>query len=240
LPVYFGAMPFGMGARNAVARQWHRGAAALCGLNIRVSGTPVTDRPVVFCANHVSYLDIPVLASIVDATFVAKAEVGSWPLFGFLSKLQRTVFIDRKAVRAGDQRTAVRSRMDRGESLIIFAEGTSSDGARVLPFKTSIFGAVEAKGDEAPATVQPVSIAYPRYADGRLLVGDTRAAYAWFGDMTMADHLLGVFGREGARVDVIFHAPVSAADFADRKALAKHCEAAVAAGVKQANDRLTP
>lgn len=231
-------MPFGLGARNAVARRWHAGAAWLCGLDVRTTGQPVTDRPVVLVSNHVSYLDIPVLASLMDVTFVAKSEVGGWPLFGFLSKLQRTVFIDRTAIRAGDQRTVIRDRLDAGESLAIFAEGTSSDGAQVLPFKSSILGALELRGDEPASTVQPVSIAYPRYADGRLLVGENRAAYAWFGDMTLADHLLGVFGREGARVDVIFHEPVSTADFENRKTLAKYCEGIVAGGVKRAHDRL--
>ena len=237
--VYVCAMPFGLGPRNHVAQMWHRAAAALCGLQVRVKGAPVTDKAVVYCPNHVSYLDIPVLGSVIVGTFVAKSEVSGWPLFGFLAKLQRTVFIDRRAARAGDQRNAIGERLDAGESVILFAEGTSSDGARVLPFKSSIFGAVEAKEGQPPALVQPVSIAYPRYEDGRPLVGASRAHYAWFGDMTLADHLLGVFGLRGAWVDVVFHPPVSAAEFTNRKTLAKHCEQVVAAGVKWSNNRLT-
>ncbi|MHC8508645.1 MAG: lysophospholipid acyltransferase family protein [Rhodospirillales bacterium] len=233
--VHTASRPFGFEARRRAACFWNAGAARLCGLKIHVSGEPVTDRSTLFAGNHVSYLDIPVLTAVVGAPFVAKSELSSWPVFGFLAKLGRTVFIDRKAVRAGDHLRAVAARLTAGESVFIFPEGTSSDGAQVLAFKSSLFGVFEKHGGAAPALVQPVSIAYPRDVEGRPLGGERRALYGWFGDATLMDHLLRVFAMKGACVEVVFHPPVSSADFPDRKALARHCEQAAAEGVRRLN-----
>jgi len=233
---YLLMLPFGRRVPNAIAALWHRGARRLCGLRLWVSGTPTASPGAVYVANHVSYLDIPVLGGLVDATFVAKRDVAGWPLFGFLARLQRTVFVSRDPRRAGDDCSHLIGRLAEGERLIVFPEGTSSDGRRVLPFRSSIFEAVR-RSAAAQAFVQPVSIAYPRYADGRALVGGLQDLYAWHGDMTLFDHLLGVFSHKGALVEVTFHEPVAVDDFADRKALARHCERIVADGVARAHGR---
>jgi 1-acyl-sn-glycerol-3-phosphate acyltransferase len=239
VPPYLLTLPVSERRRRAIARAWFRGACRLCSLRLRVRGAPCTARPVLLVANHVSYLDVPVLGSLADATFVAKNEVAGWPVLGALAKLYDTVFIARSRGDAPRQCRTLRQRLAAGEALVIFPEGTSSDGSRVLPFKSALFGIAERRPAGADLFVQPVSIAYTRYADGRPLIGETRALYAWYGDMTLLGHLLTVFGLDGARVEVTFHEPLKASAFASRKELARRCHAAVAEGVRAAHGRRT-
>ncbi|MEX3930174.1 lysophospholipid acyltransferase family protein, partial [Paraburkholderia sp. BR10936] len=141
---------------------YHGVCARLMGLDVVVRGQRA-DGPVLFVSNHSSYLDITVLGSQIPGSFVAKSEVGSWPFFGLLARLQRTVFVERKARASVDkQRDDIGSRLDAGDSLILFPEGTSSDGNRTLPFKTALFAVAARRIDGRPLTVQPVSVAATR------------------------------------------------------------------------------
>lgn len=227
----------GRGAVRRVAVIWFSGVARICNLRISVNGAPLNRPGTLYVGNHVSYLDVPVLGLLIDGSFVAKEDVRDWPLFGLCARLYRTVFIKRDARDALNQRADMTDRLVAGESLVLFPEGTSSDGKQVLPFKTALFavaGGDEAAGASAP-WVQPFSISYPRYADGRPLDRGLQAHYAWYGEMTLFPHLLGVFGLKGALVEVTFHPPVTAAQFASRKELAIHCRMQVAAGVARAH-----
>lgn len=237
MPPYLLALPVSERLRRAIARAWFRGACALCSLRLSVRGAPRAAQPTLLVANHVSYLDVPVLGALVDATFVAKSEVAGWPVLGFLAKLHNTVFIERSRSGAPRQCQTLGRRLAAGDTLLIFPEGTSSDGNRVLPFKSALFGIAEHRSEDADLFVQPVSIAYTRYADGRPLIGETRALYAWYGEMTLLDHLLTVFGLDGAHVEVTFHEPLKASAFASRKDLAHRCHATVAEGVRAAHRR---
>ncbi len=206
----------------------------MLGLRVRTVGEACSERPVLFVANHVSYLDIPVLGSLIDAVFVAKAEVARWPLFGLLARLTRTAFVERAGGEVMAQRQDLSSRLGDGDSLILFPEGTSTDGAAVRPFKSSLFSIAAPAGGNGMVTVQPVSIAYARYADGTPLIGAHRALYCWFGGATLMPHMLRVFGLKGALVEVRFHPPLRAGDWGDRKDLARRAHALVAAGVDAA------
>lgn len=226
LPVYLIAMPLGRHARWRVAALWFSGCCDILGLAIRVSGWPRVNQGTIHLSNHVSYLDILVLGRLIDGTFVAKSEVARWPLIGWLARLTGTEFVSRRlqTLRADCQR--LERRLGAGDGLILFPEGTSSDGRRVLPFHSSLL-----KIAEASRSVQPVSVAYVRRRDGSLLADPERDAFAWFGDMTLLPHLGGVLAADGVEVEVIFHPPLSPAAFADRKALAARCESRVAEGV---------
>jgi 1-acyl-sn-glycerol-3-phosphate acyltransferase len=233
VPLYGLASPLGRRPRKVLMRLWFKGACRLTALDVRVTGTPWRDGPVLMVANHVSYLDVPVLGSLLDVVFVAKEDVATWPLFGFLARLVRTAFISRKPAEAQRQARYLGERLRRGESLLAFPEGTSTDGFAVRPFKTALFAVAE----DGPALwVQPVSIAYPRAA-GKALTHGLENLYAWYGEMTLLPHLFTVFGLDGAEVEVIFHEPVPAAAFADRKALARHCREVVSHGVSMATGR---
>ncbi|ALJ34052.1 1-acyl-sn-glycerol-3-phosphate acyltransferase [Azospirillum brasilense] len=220
--------------RFRIPRFYHRVCAAILGIGVVVRGERATDGPVLFVSNHSSYLDITVLGSVIPGSFVAKSEVAGWPFFGALAKLQQTVFVERKA-RSGveKQRDELGARLDAGDSLILFPEGTSSDGNRTLPFKTALFAVAARRIGERPLTVQPVSIA-PTRLDGIPMGIAFRPCYAWYGDMDLAPHLWTVFTLGRMTVEVEFHPPVTIDGFSSRKALADHCQRAVARGVERA------
>jgi 1-acyl-sn-glycerol-3-phosphate acyltransferase len=187
---------------------------------------------VLFVANHASYLDIPVLGSLLPAAFVAKAEVAEWPLIGTLARLQHTVFIERRATRAGEQRDHLRMHLEQGQNLVLFPEGTSSIGLSALPFKSSLFSIVEDMPADRAVTVQPISITCTEL-DGLPMTRAMRPFYAWYGDMEFTSHLWNVFRMGRFTVDVIFHPPLMVKDFADRKVLASACQKQVAQGIDQ-------
>lgn len=234
VPVYLALYRPSPRARQAIVRLWFKGACRLTGLRVRSSGMPCREGATLMVANHVSYLDIPVMGSLVDVVFVAKREVAKWPLFGPLARLVRTAFIGRKASGAATQARYLSRRLKAGDSLLAFPEGTSTDGLAVRPFKTALFAVSDAMPEGMPLMVQPVSIAYPRTVAGRSLSGGLQDFYAWYGDMTLLPHLLTVFGLKGAEVEVIFHEPVLASAFADRKDLARYCRTEVALGLSMA------
>ena len=233
-----GLMPV-QGVGLALRRPWsrslptvyHRGCCRMLGFRVRVVGAPTAARPALFAANHVSYTDIMVLGSLIAGSFIAKAEVAGWPLFGWLAKLQRTVFVDRQMRNTRQQRDAMIERLAMGDALILFPEGTSSDGNRVLPFKSALFSAAE--NMIAPIAVQPVSIAYTRL-DGIPLGRVLRPFFAWYGTAELAPHLWSMLGLGTVEVVVEFHPPVSPGDCGSRKSLARYCEARAAGGMAAA------
>jgi 1-acyl-sn-glycerol-3-phosphate acyltransferase len=206
---------------------YHRLVCRILGIRVEVSGQPPETGPLLIVSNHVSWLDILVLSAVAPVSFVAKREVGSWPFFGSLARLQRTVFIDRDRRHAtGPSRDVMRERLKQGDILVLFPEGTSHDGRSVLPFKSSFFGAAEIEG----VLVQPVSLAYRGHRNlpmtRRLL-----PSYAWYGEMDLAPHLLGALASGPVEVAVICHPPLSLSGEVNRKALARHAEEQVRRGV---------
>jgi len=215
---------------TTLPRWYHRKCCAILGFRLEIRGEISTKRPTLFVANHTSYIDITVLGAVIDGSFVAKAEVASWPLFGWLAKLQRTVFVDRRVRSTALQRDALGKRLDAGDRLILFPEGTSNDGLRVLPFKSALFSAAEYKVGGQPVTVQPVSVTYSRL-DGMPIGRAWRPLIAWYGGMDMMPHLWTLLGLGVVTAVVEFHPAVTIAEFGSRKALSDHCYKTVAAGV---------
>lgn len=195
----------------------------LLGLHVRVIGTPVNrggSRPVVFVSNHSSWVDIPVVGGVLEGCFVAKGEVDRWPFINLIARLGRTIFVSRRRGSMGREREAMRTRLDQGGNIILFPEGTSSDGSRVLPFRSSFFSVVEAGGDGILPLIQPVSVVYDRL-DGLPAGRANRPVFAWYGDMDIASHFWRLGQHRGLRVTVLLHEPLDPAHFADRKALAQ-------------------
>ncbi len=222
---------------------YHRLCARILGFQIRIQGTIEQKGPVLFACNHTSYTDIAILGSILPASFVAKAEVASWPLFGVLAKLQRTVFVARRGPKAAVQRDELIRRLECGHNLILFPEGTSSDGNAVLQFKSALFSVAQVRPNGTPLRVQPVSVAYTRL-DGMPIGRALRPYFAWYGGMKLAPHLWALAGLGHATVDVVFHPPLTIEAFGNRKQLARACFEVVARGVSAANagrlDELVP
>ncbi|MFD1913754.1 lysophospholipid acyltransferase family protein [Halodurantibacterium flavum] len=200
-----------------------RAAFVILGIRLRVTGRPMTGRGAIV-ANHASWLDIFTLNAPQRIYYVSKSEVAGWPGIGWLARATGTVFITRSGREAQTQRAQFEARLRAGHRLLFFPEGTSTDGRRVLPFKSTLFAAFFSDGLDDILEIQPVSVIYhaPDGADPRF--------YGWWGDMAFGPHLLRVLAqpRQGA-AEVIFHPPVRVSDFADRKALAARCEAAVRA-----------
>lgn len=215
-------------ARIRFARIYHRVLCWLMAIDVRAIGTQAESpgRPVVFVSNHASWLDIPVLGSRLEACFIAKAEVGSWPVIRTVAKLGRTVFVSRKRGDTRSERDEMRARLTAGDSLILFPEGTTSDGGRVLPFRSAFFSIAEG---ENPPLVQPVSIVFDQLSG--LPVGRRwRPLHAWYGDMDIGTHTWRYLQHHRSRVTVVLHPPLDPRDFRDRKALASAAFAAVDAG----------
>ena len=219
------------GRGRVVFARWYWAAFCRCiGLRVRVVGAPLAGAPggrrVVFVANHGSWLDIPVLGGRLEACFVSKDAVAGWPGVSLVARLGRTVFVSRTRGATGRERDDMRARLAEGDNLLLFAEGTSSDGNRVLPFRSAFFSV---GGGDAPPLIQPVSVAYDRL--GGLPVGrGTRAVFAWYGDMDLARHFWQLAQRQGMRATVVVHPPLDPRDYADRKALAQAAWDAVAGG----------
>lgn len=234
MPVQAVAVALGLPLRRRLPYAYHRLVARIIGLDVVLEGTPVAHRPVLFVGNHVSYLDITALAAAVECSFVAKAEIAAWPFFGWLAKLQRTVFVERRASRAADQRDEIKDRLSAGDNLVLFPEGTSSDGIHVRPFKSALFAVADREVAGRYVTVQPFSLAYTRL-DGLPVGREWRPLYAWYGDMELPGHLWRVLGLGRVRAELILHEPVTMDAFPDRKAMAEHCECVVAEGLARAN-----
>ena len=197
------------------------------GLSVRVIGTPLRGRRVVFAANHGSWLDIPVLGGQLEACFVAKEEISGWPGVSLVARLGRTVFVSRTRGAIERERDAMQQRLIDGDNLLLFPEGTSSDGCRVLPFRSAFFS-IATQNDAAPM-VQPVSVAYDRLA-GLPAGRSKRAVFAWYGGMDLAPHFWRMVQLEGTRVTVLLHTPLDPAAFASRKELSQAAWDAVATG----------
>ena len=239
LPLQALAVVFDRKAARRIPVFYHRNCCRLLGFRVATRGTISPARPTLFVCNHSSYLDITILGSLVEGSFVSKAEVARWPLFGTLARLQRTVFIDRRSTQAANHADEIGTRLAAGDNLFLFPEGTSSDGNRVLPFRSALFSVAQHEVDGAPLAVQPVSIAYTRL-DGIPLGRALRPLYTWFGDMDLGAHMWTMLGLGRLTVEVQFHEPVTFAQFGSRKALAAHTYGAVANGLAALNAGVAP
>lgn len=206
---------------------YHRRVCRLVGVRLHVFGD--VEAPALLIANHISWLDIPVLSAVAPLSFVAKSEVGAWPFVKWLARLQRSVFVDRK--RRGetvDKANEILTRLRGGDTVVLFAEGTSSAGNLVLPFKTALLAAAKPSGaqQDADIRVQTLAIAYTRLHGlplGRL----KRPQIGWYGDMELADHGWTLLGLGPLDVGITIGPPIAMSRFGDRKALAAFSEAEV-------------
>jgi 1-acyl-sn-glycerol-3-phosphate acyltransferase len=225
IPVQWLGLSLGLPYVRRFPHAYHRFVAWLFGIRIQVIGAPVPGA--LLAANHTGWLDIVIFSAVMPLSFVAKSEVNDWPFFGTLARLQRTVFVTRaRRSETGAARDDIRKRLAAGDTLVLFPEGTSSDGNGVLPFKSALLGAAEA------TIVQPVSTAYTGI-HGIPMGRENRPLFAWYGDMELVPHLWEALKAGPLDVVVEFHRPLSLDDM-DRKELAQAAENMVRAGQMRA------
>lgn len=220
----------GLARPTRMPQIWFRLLVRVLGLRVRTHGLLAAERPLMLAANHISWIDIVALGSVGEISFVARGDMVNWPVMGTLAKLGKCVFVDRKR-RSGTGRQAgeLAGRLASGNVVALFAEGTTGDGNRLLPFKSALFGAAEMLFDRdsaTPPSIQPVAIAYTR--DHGMAMGRMhRMRASWIGDEDLAPHLRDYLGRDVFDIDIHFCEPFRFAADMDRKDAAHRTERAV-------------
>lgn len=211
--------------KERFAQIYWRGVARILGLRLRVIGQLPTARPVLFVANHSSWLDIVAFGAALPACFIAKGDVARWPGIGTVARLGRTIFVSRARETVGREQRVLETRLEAGDNILLFPEGTTSDGNRILPFASSFlapaFGA-------APPAVQPVTLVYDEL-DGHQAGAADRQEIAWYGDAELAPHFMQLARRRSIRATIKLGAPVPPGQYENRKALAAALEQEITA-----------
>jgi lyso-ornithine lipid O-acyltransferase len=215
---------------NWIPRWFHWFGCTFLGMQVKVIGTPSTDRPTLIVSNHISWTDIIAVGSKADVTFVAKSEIQKWFFVGFMATLQRTLYVDRK--RRGDAHRASQEmgkRMASGGAVLLFAEGQSDLGTHVLPFRSALIGAAQHAMQEAGAgevMIQPLTIAYTKLQG--LPVGRTdRSLIAWIKSKSVKQNIREILTGGTREVTLAFGTPRPLDAGADRKLVAKQAETEV-------------
>jgi 1-acyl-sn-glycerol-3-phosphate acyltransferase len=228
IPLQWISLQLNLPSRRWIPWLFHNICRRMFGVRVSVRGAPADERPLLLVSNHCSWLDIIVLSSIVPVVFIAKSEIERWPLFGLFAKLQRSIFVNRSRRRdTGKVNNIIAARLAEGDPVVLFGEGTASDGNLVLPFRSALLGALkETLGEEGRGHIQPVSVAYTRL-QGIPMGRQHRPVAACYGDISLVKHLKRVL-REGAiDVTVTFGVPLEVEPNVDRKVLARAAEDAV-------------
>ena len=200
--------------RLKLAGWWHRRLLALLGLRVRVSGTPVVGAHL-SVANHVSWLDIPLMGAVEPLRFVAKSEIRQWPLAGWLATAAGSFYIRRGKGGSRPVLDRLSVYLRNGGAVVLFPEGTTTDGHQVLPFHARLFAAAI----EARCPVQPVALRYHANGDGRDIA-------PFIGDDDLFRHVLRILREPRLDIDVHYCTPIDAAGY-DRNALAADARAAI-------------
>jgi 1-acyl-sn-glycerol-3-phosphate acyltransferase len=231
LPVQMAVTRFAPAKAGALPRWYHRQVCRVLGVRKRIVGQPPAGRePGLIVANHVSWLDVPVIGAQAPVSFVAKSEIAGWPGIGLLARLQRTIFIDRaRRAATADIAGEMGQRLNGGDRVVLFAEGTTGDGSRILPFRSSLLGAVkEAIGsaDDREILVHPLAVLYVgRHGlpGGRA----ERARLAWYGDTELAPHLFEILNGGPLDVVLVWGEPIRMGRAHSRKEATRLAEQAI-------------
>ncbi|WP_319412178.1 lysophospholipid acyltransferase family protein [uncultured Cohaesibacter sp.] len=235
IPLQYLSVTFNLPAKRWIPVFFHRVGCVALGIRKTINGQPIRDGAVLITANHCSWTDIVVLGSLQPLSFIAKSEVANWPIFGLFAKLQRSIFVNRtKRSATGAVAREIAKRLREGDAMVLFAEGTSSDGNRVLPFRSALIGAAKAAmtsgqmAEDAPEKVwiQPLSIAYTAL-HGVPMGRQHRHMAAWYGDMDLAPHLWALMKEGALDVTLTYGEPILYDPQVDRKEAAHAAELSV-------------
>jgi 1-acyl-sn-glycerol-3-phosphate acyltransferase len=200
-------------------------------IKVRTTGVPSTDKHTIYVGNHLSYIDIPVLGGHLPATFISKADVRKWPVFGTLASISQTVYIERHRGAAIQCINDIEKSLSAGRSLILFPEGTSTQGFKVLPFKSSIFELFLNDKLKEVLIAQPFTLSIKTVGDNSPPPPKDHDIYAWYGDMELPPHLWALALSKGVTIELEFHLPHPAKNYGNRKEFAQACHKDVANGL---------
>jgi 1-acyl-sn-glycerol-3-phosphate acyltransferase len=231
MPVQWLAITLKRPLRRRIPVLYHRFLCGLLGIRVHNTGAPIATRPLLIVANHSSWLDISIITAQAPVVFVAKSEIASWPFFGLLAKLQRSVFVERnRRQKTGAVNAEIGQRLAEGDPVLLFGEGTAGDGNRVLPFRSALIGAARdalaAAGHVREIWIQPLSIAYVGQ-QGIALGRHLRPRAAWYGKMGLVPHIGRIVRTGGIDVSVTWGQPIAYNGETDRKLLTRELESAV-------------
>lgn len=207
--------------RTPWAARCFKQACQCLGFQIRVHGEPA-EANALYVANHISWSDIPILGTISPLRFLSKAEVGAWPIIGWLARQAGTLFIQRGSGQARRVKAQISDCLNAGEAVLVFPEGTTSTGVAVLP----IHGLLLASARETGRPIQPITIGYRR--DQR---PDPLAPFV--GDDSFHHHLIRLLRQPPTRVDIVIHPTVDAGETESSQQLTAHIHQLISAGLKR-------
>ena len=241
IPLQYVSVILNLPTKRWIPVLFHRITCSQLGIRRKVNGSCIKDGAVLITANHCSWLDITVLGSLQPLSFIAKSEVANWPIFGLFAKLQRSIFVNRsKRSETANVAKEIARRLKEGDAMVLFAEGTSSDGNQVLPFRTALIGAAkaamiadqremkeqESEKPDMPVWIQPLSIAYTGI-QGLPMGRQHRHMAAWYGDMDLLPHLWALLKEGALDVTLTYGEPIPFGLDANRKEAAAKAEKAV-------------
>ena len=231
MPVQFISNIIKLPIRYTLPMIFHRFICRIIGIKIKQVGNANLHRPLLIVANHCSWLDICVISATLPVSFVAHSEIASWPFFGILAKLQRSVFVERYK-RTTTKKTAdeIATRLTSGDAIVLFAEGTNSNGNVILPFRSALVGAAfnsisqHSSANSAHSVwVQSLSVAYTTIR-GRPTGRKYRHIVSWYRGVNLVKHMFKVVRTGAIDVKLIWGTPNEISDHLDRKVLTKQLE----------------
>jgi 1-acyl-sn-glycerol-3-phosphate acyltransferase len=229
IPIQYLLVKLRLPLRKSIPFRYHRMVARIMGMRVKVTGAIEGGGGILVASNHISWLDIVSISTVGPISLIAKKQVDTWPFFGLLARLQETVYVDReRRAKTAEQRDVIKERLADGDTIVLFPEGTSSDGNHVLPFKSALLSAAEGRirgkdGVEKPIRVQPMSVAYTKL-QGLPMNRDYRPFFAWYGDMDLVPHLLEAFSLGAIDCEITIHPSMTVEQMGSRKALTLACE----------------
>ena len=208
-----------------IRKLWSIFILRLIGLKLTVIGAKNLNSSIIV-SNHISWIDILVIQSLVDVIFVAKADVKKMPGLGFLATIADTIFIDRKPQKISKDSQYIKKLIKRGKMICIFPEGTSTDGLRVIKFKSGFFQLLfdnDQDRKKQMKIVQPISIFYKAYSKSL-----SKDFYGWWGEMSIISHIFKILCLSAGSVVIKFNKPLNSVDFESRKEIATAAENLIA------------
>lgn len=227
--------------RDRMMQRACKGILAIVGIQLEAFGTFSKERPLLVVSNHLSYMDIILLASRGQVYFTPKSEIAKWPVIGYLCKITGCVFVDRRPAKIKVAAEHMRKVLESGKVLSIFPEATTGGGVHMLPFKSSFFNLAEAAFEDAQLHVQPVALTYTKVSN---LPVDLRLWHkiAWYGDTELVPHVWEFLKLSPIKAQLHFLPPVTMENFDSRKELAAHCHKYIEAkinSIRSENYQLT-